>query len=96
MLASLIAVLTAVAVPPAAEAKPVCHNSAPVTAGASLYTANPDARLRRLDTLPPANLILTVLRREGGCEVPVIVRYGIGDTPAVTDRPSRPYLSVSR
>ncbi len=40
--------------------------------------ADGTARLRRLDTLPPANEILTVLRTEGGCQKPVVVRYGIG------------------
>lgn len=46
---------------------------------------SPEAKLKRLDELPPANLILTVLRREDGCIVPVIVRYGIG-APAKPDR----------
>lgn len=79
MVASLIALLAVAATAPAAGVVPVCPNTAPVTVAAP---ALPSARLRRLDTLPPANLVLTVLRREGGCEVPVIVRYGIGTTPA--------------
>lgn len=33
---------------------------------------------KRLDQLPPAMHILSVLRKEGGCERPVVVRYGIG------------------
>ena len=82
MLTLVIALLAATTSP---AATPVCQNTAPVTAGASLYRSNPAARLRRLDTLPPANLILTVLRREGGCEVPVVIRYGIGATPGSLD-----------
>jgi hypothetical protein len=34
--------------------------------------------VRRLDQLPPANEILTVIHSEDGCQKPVIVRYGIG------------------
>jgi hypothetical protein len=33
---------------------------------------------KRLDDLPPAMYILTVLRSENGCERLVVVRYGIG------------------
>lgn len=36
------------------------------------------ARMKRLDELPPADHILTVLRTEDGCIKPVIVRHGIG------------------
>lgn len=40
------------------------------------------AGLKRLDQLPPANEQLTVLRTEGGCQKPVIVRTDIGGYPA--------------
>ncbi len=43
------------------------------------------AGMKRLDELPPADHILTVLRTEDGCIKPVIVRHGIGvlrDNPA--------------
>jgi len=33
---------------------------------------------RRLDQLPPANEILTVIQSIDGCQKPVIVRYNIG------------------
>jgi hypothetical protein len=33
---------------------------------------------RRLDELPPGNLILAVMREVDGCVEPVIVRYGYG------------------
>jgi hypothetical protein len=32
---------------------------------------------QRLTELPDANLYLTVYRRIGGCEVPVVVKYGV-------------------
>jgi len=37
---------------------------------------------RRLDQLPPANEILTVIHSVDGCQKPVIVRYGIGRNPS--------------
>ncbi len=61
----------------AADAGPVCEHDQPRLARGAPGTS-PDARPRRLDELPPANLVLTVLRREDGCVVPQIVRYGIG------------------
>ena len=33
---------------------------------------------RRLVELPPANAYAAVYRRVAGCEVPVVVRYGVG------------------
>ena len=59
---------------PAVEARPICPNSGPQLADQPA----PEAQLKRLDELPPANLELTVLRTEDGCVVPAIVRYGIG------------------
>ncbi|WBO21871.1 hypothetical protein [Sphingomonas abietis] len=43
---------------------------------------NGPTSLHRLDTLPPANLILAVVRSVDGCQKPVITRYGIGGNPA--------------
>jgi hypothetical protein len=66
---------------PAQVAQPVCQNTRPgVASTGSLYDRAGKARAQQLGTLPPANHILTVLRREDGCERPVIVRYGIGGT----------------
>ena len=44
---------------------------------------------KKLGELPPGNLVLTVVRQEDGCQIPVIVRYGIGagGTPAPAPRP---------
>ena len=33
----------------------------------------------KLNELPAADLYKTVYRRIGGCEVPIIVRFGVGD-----------------
>lgn len=75
MLLAAMALMAAVGVaPPAADAKPICQNDAPQ----AVDHPSPEATLRRLDELPPANLVRTVLRTEDGCSTPEIVRYGIG------------------
>lgn len=54
--------------------------------GEGLHSAagQPDpGGFRRLDQLPPANEILTVIHSEDGCMKPVIVRYRIGGNPSV-------------
>ena len=66
---------------PAADATPICQNSQPHLAD----SPSTKASLKRLDELPPANLVLTVLRTEDGCSAPVIVRYGIG-APSKADK----------
>ena len=58
----------------AAELGKRCYNADP-----KLAQADPrGAAFRRLDALPPAAEIRTVLRAIDGCEEPVVVRYGIG------------------
>ena len=40
------------------------------------------AALRKLDELPPGQMVLTVFRRdEKGCPIPVVIREGIGAQP---------------
>ncbi len=52
--------------------------------GAEFAAGLPDpGGFRRLDQLPPANEILTVIHSENGCMKPVIVRYRIGGNPSV-------------
>lgn len=80
LLAAMALMATAGATAPAADARPICQNNQLHSADRS----SPDAQLKRLDELPPANLVLTVLRTEDGCSTPVIVRYGIG-APAKVD-----------
>ena len=51
--------------------------------GTSFAAGQPDpGGFRRLDQLPPANEILTVIHSENGCMKPVIVRYRIGGNPS--------------
>ena len=35
-------------------------------------------RLQKLGELPPANLYAAVWRHDGKCEVPMIIKYGVG------------------
>ena len=46
----------------------------------SIYAYRTDKPLtpRKLTDLPDANAYSAVLRRIGGCEVPIVVRYGVG------------------
>jgi len=44
------------------------------------YAYRDDKRLtpRKLTELPPANAYSAVYRHIGGCEAPIVVRYGVG------------------
>lgn len=61
------------AVPKVSAAQPICRDE-----GVRQVDEIGGAGLKRLDQLPPADHILTVLRTEDGCIKPVIVRHGIG------------------
>lgn len=74
LLAAMALMTTTAAAPPVPDARPICQNVELHSAD----RASDKAQFRRLDELPPANLVLTVLRTEDGCSTPVIVRYGIG------------------
>ncbi|MDH7639015.1 hypothetical protein [Sphingomonas oryzagri] len=73
-------------VPPALlllAASPPVERSGPgkdcLNHGIDYATAKPNSGgFRRLDQLPPANEILTVIHSVDGCEKPVIVRYNVG------------------
>ena len=53
--------------------------------GADLAATQPGSNgFHRLDQLPPANEILTVIHSVDGCQKPVIVRYNIGGNPSLT------------
>jgi hypothetical protein len=80
LLAAMALIASAGAAAPATDARPICPTAGPRLADQPA----PEAQLKRLDELPPANLELTVLRTEDGCIVPAIVRYGIG-APAKPD-----------
>jgi hypothetical protein len=81
LLVAMALLATAGNAAPAADARPICQNSDL----RSVDRPSEEAQLKRLDELPPANLVLTVLRTEDGCSTPVIVRYGIG-APAKADK----------
>jgi len=45
---------------------------------ATLAASKPKAGAHLLGHEPPANMLLTVRRRVGGCDAPAVVRTGIG------------------
>ncbi|MEI9926400.1 MAG: hypothetical protein WDN44_00065 [Sphingomonas sp.] len=58
----------------AAPAAPICRNAKMVLTGRD----DAPVRVRRLGEEPTANLYLGVLRYEGKCEKPVMIRQDIG------------------
>lgn len=80
-IALLLALLPAAAVAGTHPERPGIRPDCPAT-GPQMVEGKGRAGLQRLDKLPPANEQLTVLRTEGGCQKPVIVRTGIGGNPA--------------
>lgn len=86
---ALVAATPALAAEPAPRSdSPAYVVDAPIRGQALCDSAGqvtPVARARggawRLTEPPPANLERTVLRRVGGCAVPVIVRYGVDRRP---------------
>ena len=75
---ALFAAASALPAPPkvAAPAAPACQNAKVETA-----EVRAPVRAQKLNELPNANLILSVLRSEDGCQKPVIVGYDIGSAP---------------
>ena len=76
MLSIALLAVAASPMPPAPHAAPVCQN-----AKSEMAEASGPAPAQRLDRLPNAKLVLTVLRSEAGCQKPVIVRDDIGAAP---------------
>ena len=66
---------TPVAKEPALEAVAKCKQ-----AGAHYYAYRDGKPLqpRKLTELPPANAYIAIVRNDGRCEIPVIVRYNMG------------------
>jgi len=50
----------------------------PATSRYEASGRNKKPRAQRLDELPDADLYLAVYRHIGRCEVPIIVKYGVG------------------
>jgi len=65
---SLMAIALAAAATQGPALQPICGRPKPTQVDVS-----EKAKLKRLDTLPPAEAYLTVLRTEGGCIHPVKV-----------------------
>lgn len=76
LVAALLSAAAPAASPPRSDIGKGCYASR-----AEEIAGNDPARFRRLDTLPPANEVLTVMRSVDGCQKPVIVRYAIGGSP---------------
>jgi hypothetical protein len=62
------------AVAGALKSSPRC----PRTTGYYAWQGGTPPRPRKLAELPPANLYSAVYRTIGGCEAPIIVKYGVG------------------
>jgi hypothetical protein len=75
LLTLALSTATVVTVPPASPA-----SSAECPRTTAHIAVDRDGKLqpRKLNELPPANAYKAVYRRVGGCEVPVVVRYGVG------------------
>lgn len=77
---SILALAVASVVPAPADkqahAAPVCQNRQPQT-----VTEQAPGRAQKLNELPNADMLFTVLRSVDGCSRPVIVRYDIGSAP---------------
>jgi hypothetical protein len=84
MLAACLSAVSFAAPAPTSSAPATRSLSPPSAAGPCRFdglrrhAAPATAEARRLGELPPGNLELAVVREEGGCITPVIVRYGIG------------------
>lgn len=83
--AALLAALPATAGAVAFQKGPIIKGGPPLSAAdcpktTSYYAFDPSkpVKPRKLGELPPANAYAAVLRHDGRCEVPVIIRYGIG------------------
>ena len=78
MLLLALALSAAVQVPPSAPAigQP---KACPQTTSVHAWARDKKVAPRPLNELPPANAYSAVYRRVGGCEVPVVVRYGVGN-----------------
>ena len=53
-------------------------DTCPQTTSVHAWTRDKKLTLQKLGELPPANAYKAVYRKIGGCEVPVVVKYGVG------------------
>ena len=80
LIASIAGPAAAVSIPaPDSPAAPTqVRHECPRTTSVYAFQTDKSVKPRKLTELPDANAYSAVLRRIGGCEVPVIVRYGVG------------------
>ena len=82
LLVSLPGAAGAVAVDPIQPVKgrlpPSSTPDCPQTTSYHAFDASRPVRPQKLGELPPANLYAAVLRHDGKCEIPMIIRYGVG------------------
>ncbi|MEO5972010.1 MAG: hypothetical protein ABIP91_01420 [Sphingomicrobium sp.] len=74
-------ILLMLAAAPAALQSPPASAATDCPRTTSHYAVRPGQRVepRKLTELPSANAYAAMYRHVGGCEVPVVVRYGIGN-----------------
>ena len=53
------------------------NRECPRTTSVYAFQTDKNVKPRKLTELPDANAYSAVLRRIGGCEVPIVVRYGV-------------------
>jgi len=67
------------AAPTTSALSPLAHSrTCPRTTSYYAWDRGKSVAPRKLNELPPANVYATVYRRVDRCEVPVIVKYGVG------------------
>jgi hypothetical protein len=95
--AAIVLPASSAAAPPPHANKPQvtasAANPACTSANARLANSPPKPEMKRLDELPSANLSLAVMREVGGCNEPVVVRYGYG---AASEAPRPPRAKIYR
>jgi hypothetical protein len=75
--AALIAAIPAPAIV-APDSKAPAAKNCPRTTNYYAWQRGKSLRPHKLNELPPANAYSAVYRRIGECEVPIVVKYGIG------------------
>ena len=71
------AAAVAVQTPPRPSAIDLARQHCSPTTSIYAYRSDKPLKPRKLGDLPDANAYSAVLRRIGGCEVPIVVRYGV-------------------
>ena len=83
----LLAIAVLALLPGAVDAGPVAWRTlpqppaadCPQTTAHHAFDPKQPLKPRKLAELPPANAYSAVLRHDGKCEVPVVIKYGVGE-----------------